>query len=465
MNNFTTISALQNDKNVWDFSSSIFDGPQSGGIELLNTIDYFQEVYDMVQTKKDANFNTTITDYWGRALSYQLINATNGGPSFTWSSIRQQPGFPGGEMPMPLVVADSRSPGESLSPGNSSVFEFGPFEFGTWDPSSYGFVDIEYLGTEFNNGSMPDNAGCVRGFDNAGFVMGTSSSLFNQFLVDVNGTNIPSAFKTLVTKILQNVDDDNDDIASYKPNPFKGYNPTGRSLNAGLDSLTLTDGGNDLQNIPLHPLIQPVRHVDVIFAVDSSADTSHWPNGTALVATYERSLNSSGLANHTVFPSIPSQNTFVNLGLNTRPTFFGCDASNSSGPTPLVVYIPNSPYVYNSNVSTFDPMYNTSERNAIIANGYHFATMGNGSVDAQWSTCVGCAILSRSFDRTNTTVPEACANCFKSHCWDGTINETTPAPYNPSLRLKAIDVQSAAASLVVSRLALAIGITAGILLM
>ena len=146
-----------------------------------------------------------------------------------------------------------------------------------------------------------------------------------------------------MNNILQSLSDDDEDIASYKPNPFKGYNPMGESLNAGSDALTLVDGGLDLQNIPLHPLIQPNRHVDVIFAVDSSADTSNWPNGTALVATYERSLNSSGLANHTAFPSIPSQNTFVNLGLNAHPTFFGCDASNSSGPTPLVVYIPNAP--------------------------------------------------------------------------------------------------------------------------
>ena len=467
MNNFTTISALQNDKNVWNFSNSIFDGPQTGGIELLNTASYFTDVYDVVQQKKDANYTTTITDFWGRALSYQLVNATNGGPSFTWSSIRQQPGFSDGQMPMPFLVADSRSPGESLSPGNTTVFEFGPFELGTWDPTSYGFVDLEYLGTDFNKGAVADDAECVRGFDNVGFVMGTSSSLFNSFLTNLNGTSIPSAFRGLVSNILQSVSQDEEDIASYKPNPFKGYNPTGKSLNAGSDSLTLVDGGSDLQNIPLHPLIQPGRHVDVIFAVDSSADTSNWPNGTALVATYERSLNSSGLANHTAFPSIPSQNTFVNLGLNMKPTFFGCDASNSSGPTPLVVYIPNTPYVYNSNVSTFDPMYNSTERDAIISNGYHFATMGNASLDAQWPTCVGCAILSRSFNRTNTKVPDACASCFKSYCWDGTINETAPATYNPSYKLKPIDVnkQSAGASLIANRLALVVGLATVLSLM
>ena len=35
--------------------------------------------------------------------------------------------------------------------------------------------------------------------------------------------------------------------------------------------------------------------VDVIFAIDSSADTEYnWPNDSSLVATYERNVDSSG---------------------------------------------------------------------------------------------------------------------------------------------------------------------------
>ncbi len=120
-----------------------------------------------------------------------------------------------------------------------------------------------------------------------------------------------------------------------------------------------------------------MRHVDVIFAVDSSADTNAswpvqgssagWPDGASIIATYERSLSTIG--NGTAFPAVPDKNTFFNLGLNLRPTFFGCDASNMTGPAPLVVYMPNAPYVYNSNTSTFDLSYNDTERNAIILNG------------------------------------------------------------------------------------------------
>ena len=275
--------------------------------------------------------------------------------------------------------------------------------------------------------------------------MGTSSSLFNQALLQINNTNINNALNNAITAVLTRIGQANNDISIYSPNPFYHYN-NGTNDNAQSTTLFLVDGGEDLQNVPLHPLIQPKRHVDVIFAIDSSADTTYnWPDGTSLVATYQRSLNSSGIDNGTPFPLIPDQNTFVNLGLNTRPTFFGCNSSNTTRPPPLIVYIPNSPYVYYSNVSTFNLQYNDSERNAIVQNGYAVATMANGTTDAQWPTCVGCAILSRSLTRRATQVPAGCQECFKTYCWDGTVNSTTPLPYNPKVALTPINVQSRAA--------------------
>ena len=341
---------------------------------------------------------------------------------------------------MPILVADGRAPGESLIPGNTTVYEFNPFEFGTWDPTVYGFVPLEFLGSNFSGGVLAHNDQCVRGFDNVGYVMGTSSSLFNQFLLNVNESSIPTLAKGFVTYILGNFNDSNNDIAQYQPNPFYDYNPKSSPVYKEL-SLTLVDGGEDDENIPLHPLIQPFRHVDVIFAVDSSADTNnYWPNGTSLVATYQRSLEGASrdggnIANGTSFPAVPDENTFVNLGLNTRPTFFGCNSSNTSSPTPLVVYIPNFPYTYQSNFSTFTSSYNTSERNLIVENGYNVATMGNGTANSTWPVCVGCAILQRSLERTKTAIPQVCTECFTDFCWDGTVNSTKPADYEPPYKL------------------------------
>ncbi len=428
VNNFTTISGLldTNTGSVWEFGNSIFEGPATSKVQVFSSAEYFDNIYNEVGDKAHAGFNTSITDYWGRALSYQLVNASDGGPGYTWSSIQLQETFANAESPMPILVTDGRAPGEVLIPGNTTVYEFNPFEFGTWDPTTYGFVPLENLGSNFSGGVLAENQDCVRGFDNVGYLMGTSSSLFNQFLLQVNTTSVPQLAKTFADKVLSAIGNDNNDIAQYSPNPFYGWRNATSKI-AQERQLSLVDGGEDLENIPLHPLIQPGRHVDVIFAVDSSADTdNYWPNGTSLVATYQRaSLNESGnLANGTSFPAVPDQNTFVNLGLNTRPTFFGCNSSNTTTITPIIVYIPNAPYTYQSNVSTFDPSYNTSERDAIVMNGNNAASMGNGSIDNTWPTCVGCAILGRSLERTNTPVPDVCKQCFLRFCWDGMVNST-----------------------------------------
>jgi hypothetical protein len=52
-----------------------FPGPSD-----ISTLKYYEELFQTVDDKHNAGFNTTITDYWGRALSYQLVDASNGGP-------------------------------------------------------------------------------------------------------------------------------------------------------------------------------------------------------------------------------------------------------------------------------------------------------------------------------------------------------------------------------------------------
>ncbi|KAJ9640470.1 Lysophospholipase 1 [Coniosporium apollinis] len=470
-NNFTSVQSIIDTNpdisgSLWQFENSIFVGPATGRIQLLSSAQYYDDLYDTVSAKAEAGFNTSITDYWGRGLSYQLVNASEGGPGHTFSSIADDELFSSANAPMPILVADGRAPGEILISDNTTVYEFNPWELGSFDPTVYGFAPLRYVGSNFSQGLLPDNETCVRGFDNVGYVMGTSSTLFNQFLLQINNTGAPDVLKSVLEDVLRNIGQDNNDIADWYPNPFYQYHPE-TNLNAQTKRLTLVDGGEDLQNIPLHPLIQPLRAVDVIFAIDSSADTlepgAGWPNGTALVATYQRSLNAAQ-QNGTAFPTIPDQNTFVNLGLNNRPTFFGCDTANLTGPAPIVVYIPNAPYIYNSNVSTFTPSYNLSERNAIISNGYHVATMGNASRDAMWPTCVGCAILSRSLDRTSTPVPEVCRQCFQTYCWNGTMNSTQPVPYQPEPIMAALALNGAVGQMVPHVLALAVSVIVGMVL-
>ncbi|AEO65946.1 uncharacterized protein THITE_2047170 [Thermothielavioides terrestris NRRL 8126] len=430
-NNFTSVVTLRDgrkDSSIWKFDNSIFTGPDLPGI--LDTARYWSEVASQVQAKADAGFQTSVTDYWGRALSYQLIDAPEGGPSYTFSSIAEDDAFSNAQAPFPILVADNRAPGTTVVSLNSTVFEFNPYEMGSWDPTTFGFVPIRYLASNFSGGVVPAGGECVRGFDSVSYIFGTSSSLFNAFLLQniTSVKGVPQFLVDAATDILKGLSNARDDVAQYVPNPFLGWNNASNPT-ADAFELDLVDGGMDLQNIPLHPLIQPARAVDVIFAVDSSADTTYsWPNGTAMRATYARSQ--SPIANGTLFPAVPDDRTFLALGLNNRPTFFGCDAHNfttttsQSAPPPLVVYLPNAPYTALSNATTFTPSYALAQRDAIIRNGYDAATQGNGTLDAAWPACVACAVLSRSWARTGTAAPQACDACFARYCWNGT---TAPA--------------------------------------
>ena len=453
-NNFTSVQSIisanisaGDGTSLWQLGNSIFEGPASDGIQALDTLSYFKHLKEDVSEKRHAGYNTSITDYWGRALSHQLVNASRGGPEYTFSSIASQDWFSSGAAPLPFSIALGRRPGEIIIPANATVFDINPWEIGSEDPSLGAFAPLKYIGSNFSAG-RPTSDECVTGFDNVGFVMGTSSSLFNQALVKATAANSDNILKKAMKKILDRISAGNHDIAEWV-NPFYNFEPV-RSNISSAQRLALVDGGEDGQNIPFHPLIQKNRHVDVIFAVDTTANTKKsqaegtspgWPNGKSMMRTYERQQSKMG--NATSFPSVPDINTFTNLGLNSRPTFFGCNASNETQPTPLIVYLPNAPYVYWSNFSTYDMTYNNSKRDAAIMNGYNLATQGNGTLDERWLTCVGCAILSRSLHRTKTEVPNVCTECFNKYCWDGSTDYESPEAYAPKLKLEEITINSA----------------------
>ena len=85
----------------------------------------------------------------------------------TWSSLRSDVKFANGDVPMPIIVATGRITGEDTYILNATVYEFSPFEFGSWDPETInGFTRIEYIGSLFVNG-RPRAPVCVTGLDNA----------------------------------------------------------------------------------------------------------------------------------------------------------------------------------------------------------------------------------------------------------------------------------------------------------
>ena len=432
LNNFTSVQKILKDGDIWDLEHSIVN---YGGWNVLSTYNYYKSISDDLNAKEDAGFEVSLTDTWARALSHQFFAELDDfGASLTWSGIRDMDPFKKYEMPFPIVVADGRTPGTQIISSNSSVFEFNAFEMGSWDPSLYQFSDVKYIGTDVDDGEST-NGTCIGGFDNAGYVLGTSSSLFNQFVLQINTTSLSETVQNIISHFLDKVSDAEDDVAIYKPNPFYKTDEAAVKSIVKNDTLYLVDGGEDLQNVPLHPLIQPQRNVDVIFAYDNSADTNEsWPNGASLVATYERQFLEQG--NGTIFPHVPDVNTFLNLNLTTRPTFFGCDAKNLTSllpdtsdkdsvfDSPLVVYTANRPFSYWSNTSTYKLDYEDKEKKGIIQNGYEAASRLNRTLDDEWAACVGCAIIRREQERNGIEQSDQCKSCFDKYCWNGDLDST-----------------------------------------
>ncbi|EGW30428.1 phospholipase B1 [Spathaspora passalidarum NRRL Y-27907] len=412
-NNYLSIDQILGNGNLWNINSIL----DYYGINIISDGLMWTEIAEQVNDKSKAGFETSITDPWGRALSYQLLsNFNDKGDAVLWSDITTNSAFTSFQMPFPILIADGRVAGTSIVSSNSTVFELTPYEVGSWDPTLKSFVQTKYMGTALDGGKPTGK--CYNGYDNAGFFMGTSSSLFNEALLSLSSSGLPS----FLTKLISSIANSDADVADYKPNPF--YKSTNQDTTISKASvLNLVDGGEDGQNIPILPLLN--RNVDVIFAHDNSDNINNWPDGSSLINTYERQFTSQG--QNIAFPYVPGQSTFRNLNLTSKPVFFGCDAQNLTSLTeniydvPLVVYLPNRPFTYWSNTSTYKLDYSNAARNAMIQNGYEISTRKNGTLDSEWAACIGCAIIRREQERLGQTQSAQCQQCFKNYCWDGTI--------------------------------------------
>lgn len=427
LNNWILVNEiLEKDLGIWEIDDSIIN---PNGINLVGTLEYYYKIQLAISNKQDAGFDTSVTDIWGRALSFQFFPDSSGGVNLTWSGIRDLSNFQNYSMPFPIVVADGRTPNTYIISSNSTIYEFNPYEMGSWDTTLNSFMDTKYLGTEMKDDGYLNSSSCVVNFDNAGFVLGTSSSLFNQIIIRLEDSNINSLIKKILGEILSKISYDLDDIAPYQPNPFHGSTFGTSNSIVSNDTLFLVDGGEDLQNVPLYPLIQSDRDVDIIFAFDNSADTDlNWPSGKSLVFTYERQFAPQGIGSP--FPPVPDVEAFLENGYNKKPVFFGCDAANLSSliyyhnnskinetDVPLVVYMPNSNYSYASNMSTFKLSYSDEEKAGMVRNGFEVSSRGNLTDDDKWTTCVGCAIIRRSQERLGIEQSDECKSCFSKYCY------------------------------------------------
>lgn len=430
---------------------------------LKRIFNFYKNLHVEVRAKKSAGFPVSFTDYWGRALSRKIFPKTARGPDKTFSSVQDLPSFKKFYQPLPIIVSNLREPGVGKTSVDSDVFEFTPFEFGSWDLKV--FMNLKYLGSLLCGGQpvfhITKNPICFTNFDNAGFITGTSSSLFNNVLIYVwqlaaNSTKdkyraIKAVLNTFGLTSQQNGIDPkkHPDYALYTPNPFYKFGNNNKSEIYNNKHLYMVDGGEDGQNIPLQPFLQKDRQVDLVLALDSTSDLNGWPNGSILLNTFERynhpehvgtTVTIDGIPTTiNLFPEIPSPKRFVAKQLNTRPIFFGCYLSKFPRRTlnlnntlineylpPIIGYFANTKHSFQSNTSTFQLTYTDDEISKVVENAYNIMTYSNSTVDPEYYKCIGCIMIKREYDRktrglsliNDMETPSFCGKCYKRYCYN-----------------------------------------------
>lgn len=381
---------------------------------------YAQMALDLA-AKELNGFRSTLVNSWGGLLSYHLLNATPGAPR-TFSGLMNSPMFSAFRTPFPIITAlgsdlnmDSR--GCDMIGNRSLQYEFHPFETGTWDAGYRVFTRTAFLGTPLTNGIPLAEDLCIRKFDNLGFILATSTGAFFRFCSRVPATN-------LLTGEWGDMESDLIGLTNvlHRPSRYDEYgvypNPFFESrLAPGLgqkENLHLIDGAAGGENVPLWPLIQPEREIDVIIVNDNSANTHEgYPDGRSLYNTWVRSQE-AGLK---TMPPIPIPATMELLGLNRRPTFFGCQNLQAI----TIIYLPNRYHVFSSNISSFKLTWSRKEVFNVIANGNRIATNGR---DKSWPYCLACGLLLKV---NQGALPSGCAACLRKYCWpkDGPVINTT----------------------------------------
>ncbi|KAF8650407.1 hypothetical protein AX16_005214 [Volvariella volvacea WC 439] len=437
--------------NGQDLSGWLLDFPlvTPDGINLFSDDNqaFFGSVLWSVMAKALSGIDTSLTDPWSRMISYHFLNQTSRDNFFTndtahgagqlWSEIPLIPTYQQHQVPFPIVVANSRPVGSNITtilPLDSIVYEITPLELASYDPHLSAGMNLTFSGTHLTSGRAENGSSCVRGFDQAGFVMGTSASLFNQ-LFDFARNKITSFSDSdsegllyVLSRQLQAVRTRADEVANW-PNPFAGLrNDTFQD--SDKDWLELLDGSSNQENVPYGPLLVNARAIDVIVTIEGSADdpVNNWPNGTGLLFTALRQSTLLQLS-HQQLPPIPSTaEAFIETGVNARPTFFGCDPQQNPPEYPLIIYLPNAPPITGddpvTNTPTFQLSYTLKHTQLFLDQVYNNTVSGftpnANTPDPNWGLCLQCAAIDRARLKSTEVINRSalCSQCFQQYCYN-----------------------------------------------
>ncbi|KAF9013961.1 acyl transferase/acyl hydrolase/lysophospholipase [Cyathus striatus] len=205
--------------------------PDGVNIFSKDNQDFFGSLIGSVKAKAAAGFDTSITDPWSR---------------------------PQDRTSLPMI--------QHMAPVS-------PLEFTSFDPGLSAAANLTFIGTNITGGRPMEEDKCVTGFDEIGFVLGTSSSLFSEILNRAsNDLSVPDSMKLDPEMKMSQTG-----LSLTVRYPFQGISNT--TFEDSEDPwLELVDGGLNGENIPLGPLMVKARNVDVIIAVDATSDNDDsWP--------------------------------------------------------------------------------------------------------------------------------------------------------------------------------------------
>ncbi|PSR82494.1 lysophospholipase [Coniella lustricola] len=397
--NWPTISQLE---------STVWETQLSGGIldsSNATTVADFEQIALDIVAKGEAGFPVSLVDLWGRELAYQVMEGGSGTPAFTLSEITTLSNFTTYQVPFPIMTTTkiNHLNGECVPTQDEAIFEFNPFEFGSWSDDVSAFVLTNYLGSNLTAGQASE---CVTGFDRIDWAMGVSSDVLEEFICDTAlDVNVLADFPTTIVGVVEEFTSTEDYGYGIVPNPFRGFasttNSTASSV-ADLDTLYMVDGGVPNHNDPILPLLEPSRNISVIFVNDNSADTTEdKPDGAAVYAAWA-ATQTGRLAGR--FPAVPAVGNFS----TKEAQFFGCDDAEAV----TVIYLPNADWSFESNTTTLQLEYDTTETAAMISDGVLVGAQGG---DDSWATCLACGIMVKEVG--SASLPSDCAACLDKYCW------------------------------------------------
>lgn len=139
-NDHETVSRLKTD--LWDKFLP------KNSLWPLNTVaaPEYPAIKADIQAKAAAGFAPTITDVWGRFLSYQLLKGNDGGVAKSLSSISNSQSWKHFQNPFPIMTATSVNDitTAQCDPTHETLqYEFSPYEFGSWVSAVVTVIELE----------------------------------------------------------------------------------------------------------------------------------------------------------------------------------------------------------------------------------------------------------------------------------------------------------------------------------